>query len=138
MRARNTRPSGSVTRTLSASRTTCSLVSRTPERSTMNPEPSPPGDGVSTTGLPSGAPAYYEVGEPTGAYQGQAPKGVMLVIHGARDRLFPPSHAERIAREARDATLFIYPDGNHVCNNIAYKYRPLMADWLREQLTVGG
>jgi 2,6-dihydroxypseudooxynicotine hydrolase len=59
----------------------------------------------------------------------------MLVIHGARDRLFPPSQAERIAREAKNATLVIYPDGNHVCNNIAYKYRPLMADWLHEQLT---
>jgi 2,6-dihydroxypseudooxynicotine hydrolase len=58
----------------------------------------------------------------------------MLVIHGAKDRLFPPSHAERIAREAPNATLVIYPDGNHVCNNIAYKYRPLMADWLSEQL----
>jgi len=59
----------------------------------------------------------------------------MLVIHGARDRLFPPSQAERIAREAPNSTLVIYPDGNHVCNNIAYKYRPLMADWLHEQLT---
>jgi alpha-beta hydrolase superfamily lysophospholipase len=57
-----------------------------------------------------------------------------LVIHGGRDRLFPPSHAERIAREAPNATLVIYPDGNHVCNNIAYKYRPLMADWLSEHL----
>ncbi|HZK73996.1 MAG TPA: alpha/beta hydrolase, partial [Clostridia bacterium] len=56
----------------------------------------------------------------------------MLVIHGAKDGLFPPSHAERIAREAPNATLVIYPDGNHVCNNIAYKYRPLMADWLSE------
>jgi pimeloyl-ACP methyl ester carboxylesterase len=58
----------------------------------------------------------------------------LLVIHGAKDRLFPPVNAERIAREAPNATLVIYPDGNHVCNNIAYKYRPLMADWLREQL----
>jgi 2,6-dihydroxypseudooxynicotine hydrolase len=58
----------------------------------------------------------------------------LLVIHGAKDRLFPPAHAERIAREAPNATLWIYPDGNHVCNNISYKYRPLMADWLREIL----
>jgi acetyl esterase/lipase len=29
-----------------------------------------------------GAPAYYEVGLPTGAYEGQAPRGVMLVLHG--------------------------------------------------------
>jgi 2,6-dihydroxypseudooxynicotine hydrolase len=28
----------------------------------------------------------------------------------------------------------MYPDGNHVCNNIPYKYRPLVADWIREQL----
>jgi len=58
----------------------------------------------------------------------------MLVIHGAKDRLFPPSHAERIAREAPNATLVMYPDGNHVCNNISYKYRPLMADWMGERL----
>jgi acetyl esterase/lipase len=29
-----------------------------------------------------GAPTYYEVGLPTGTYGGQAPRGVMLVIHG--------------------------------------------------------
>jgi len=58
----------------------------------------------------------------------------LLVIHGARDRLFPPEQAERIAREAPKATLLLYPDGNHVCNNIAYKYRPAMADWIRERL----
>ncbi len=58
----------------------------------------------------------------------------LLVIHGARDRLFPPEQAERIAREAPNSTLVIYPDGNHVCNNISYKYRPLMADWMRQQL----
>jgi len=58
----------------------------------------------------------------------------LLVIHGARDRLFPPAQAERIAREAPAATLVMYPDGNHVCNNIAYKYRPLMADWMKERL----
>jgi 2,6-dihydroxypseudooxynicotine hydrolase len=61
----------------------------------------------------------------------------MLVIHGARDRLFPPAQAERIAREAPHATLVMYPDGNHVCNNISYKYRPLMADWMAEQLSSG-
>ena len=58
----------------------------------------------------------------------------VLVIHGAKDRLFPPEQAERIAREAKRATLLMYPDGNHVCNNITYKYRPAMADWMRERL----
>jgi hypothetical protein len=28
----------------------------------------------------------------------------------------------------------MYPDGNHVCNNIPYKYRPLVGDWLAERL----
>lgn len=58
----------------------------------------------------------------------------LLVIHGKLDRLFPPEQAERIAREAPQATLLLYPDGNHVCNNIAYKYRPAMADWMGERL----
>jgi len=58
----------------------------------------------------------------------------LLVIHGGKDRLFPPEHAERIVREAPNATLLLYPEGNHVCNNIPYKYRPAMADWMAEQL----
>jgi len=28
----------------------------------------------------------------------------------------------------------MYPEGNHVCNNITYKYRPAMADWMRDRL----
>jgi 2,6-dihydroxypseudooxynicotine hydrolase len=60
----------------------------------------------------------------------------LLVIHGAKDRLFPPEQAERIAAEAPHATLLMYPEGNHVCNNIPYKYRPAMADWLAERLAV--
>jgi dienelactone hydrolase len=43
---------------------------------------SPAPSDLNTTELGSAAPAYYEVGEPTGAYAGQAPKGVMLLIHG--------------------------------------------------------
>jgi len=58
----------------------------------------------------------------------------LLVIHGGKDRLFPPEQAERIVREAPNATLLLYPEGNHVCNNIPYKYRPAMADWMAEQL----
>lgn len=46
------------------------------------PPPTSVEDGVSTSVLGPGAPAYYEVGDPTGAYAGQAPKGVMLIING--------------------------------------------------------
>jgi hypothetical protein len=28
----------------------------------------------------------------------------------------------------------MYPEGTHVCNNIPYKYRPLVADWMVERL----
>jgi len=41
----------------------------------------PPGPGVATTGI-AGAPAYYELGQPAGAFVGQPPKGLMIAIHG--------------------------------------------------------
>jgi acetyl esterase/lipase len=42
----------------------------------------PPSDlGVTTTGL-SGAPARYEIGQPSGAFTGQSPKGTVLIFHG--------------------------------------------------------
>ncbi len=59
----------------------------------------------------------------------------LLVVHGRRDRLFPPESAERMVREAGgEATLWMFDDGNHVCNNIPYKYRPAQADWMARQL----
>ena len=57
-----------------------------------------------------------------------------LVIFGRQDRLIPFEHAERVAAEAPNAELVMYPEGNHVCNNIPYKYRPLAADWTAERL----
>lgn len=41
-----------------------------------------PTNGEKTSGLGPDAPAYYEVGAPTGAFAGKTPKGEMLVIHG--------------------------------------------------------
>ena len=35
---------------------------------------------------------------------------------------------------SKDWHFVLYEDGNHVCNNIPYKYRPLVADWLRKEL----
>lgn len=59
----------------------------------------------------------------------------VLAIHGGLDRIFPLSDAEKIAGFGGDDAEFVaYPDGNHVCNNIAYKYRPLIADWMAERL----
>ncbi len=58
----------------------------------------------------------------------------LLVIFGKLDRLIAFEQAERVAAEAPNAELVMYPDGNHVCNNIPYKYRPLAADWMAERL----
>ncbi len=64
-----------------------------------------------------------------------APPCPVLAIHGGLDRIFPLSDAEKIAGDGGDGAEFVsYPDGNHVCNNIAYKYRPLIADWMAERL----
>lgn len=58
----------------------------------------------------------------------------MLIIFGKRDRLIPYQQAERLEAEAPNARLVMYENGNHVCNNIPYKYRPLVGDWMQEQL----
>lgn len=60
-----------------------------------------------------------------------------LVVFGQQDRLIPWTDAARVAREAPNATFVLYPEGNHVCNNIPYKYRPLVADWMVEELRGG-
>jgi 2,6-dihydroxypseudooxynicotine hydrolase len=58
----------------------------------------------------------------------------LLVVFGRLDRLIPWQDAERVAAEAPQAELVMYAEGNHVCNNIPYKWRPLVADWLKERL----
>lgn len=58
----------------------------------------------------------------------------MLVITGKLDRLVPWEETRRIAEEAKNAEFVLYDEGNHVCNNLAYMYRPLSSDWMAEQL----
>jgi dienelactone hydrolase len=59
----------------------------------------------------------------------------LLVVFGAGDKLIPPSEGERLARAASGPTDFVvFEEGNHVCFNISYKFRPLTADWTAEQL----
>jgi dipeptidyl aminopeptidase/acylaminoacyl peptidase len=57
-----------------------------------------------------------------------------LMVTGKLDRLIPWEQTRRIADEAPNGRFVLYDDGNHVCNNIPYKYRPLVADWLRREL----
>jgi 2,6-dihydroxypseudooxynicotine hydrolase len=58
----------------------------------------------------------------------------LLVVTGKLDRLVKWEESKKIADAAPNATWVLFDEGNHVCNNIPYRYRPLVADWLRERL----
>jgi 2,6-dihydroxypseudooxynicotine hydrolase len=57
-----------------------------------------------------------------------------LVVTGRRDRVVPWEQTKRIADEVPHGEWVLYDEGTHVCNNIPFKYRPLVADWMRDQL----
>ncbi len=62
-------------------------------------------------------------------------KQPLLIIHGKLDRLIPWEQAMKLAAAVgSNAELALFENGNHVCNNIPYIYRPLTADWLKEKL----
>lgn len=62
-------------------------------------------------------------------------KAPLLVVHSQGDTVTSYHEAEQIARETGGPVkLVLYPEGNHVCDNVAYKARPLMADWMARQL----
>jgi 2,6-dihydroxypseudooxynicotine hydrolase len=58
-----------------------------------------------------------------------------LVIAGRRDRVVAWEQTKRIAEAAPNSEWVLYDEGTHVCNNIPFAYRPLVADWMREQLS---
>jgi 2,6-dihydroxypseudooxynicotine hydrolase len=59
----------------------------------------------------------------------------LLVVFGGDDRLIQPSEGERLARAASGPVEFVlFEEGNHVCFNISYRFRPLTADWMAEAL----
>jgi dienelactone hydrolase len=59
----------------------------------------------------------------------------VLVVFGAGDKLISPSEGERLAKAVSGPSeLVVYEEGNHVCFNISYKFRPLTGDWMAEQL----
>ena len=62
----------------------------------------------------------------------------MVVVFGKRDRLVPWQHAERLAAEAPKSQLWMFDEGNHVCMNLTYRWRPQAADWLAGQLAGPG
>jgi dienelactone hydrolase len=63
----------------------------------------------------------------------------LLVIYGAGDKMIPLSEGERLSRATSGPTDFVvFEEGNHVCFNISYKFRPLTADWTAEHLAAVG
>jgi 2,6-dihydroxypseudooxynicotine hydrolase len=57
-----------------------------------------------------------------------------LFVTGGEDRIVPWRQTERAAREAPNGTFVLFEHGSHVCSNVPYLYRPLVADWIAEQL----
>lgn len=58
-----------------------------------------------------------------------------LIVHSGMDDVCPIESSEQMRSEAGGpTTLKVFPEGNHVCDNISYKVRPLMADWMAAQL----
>ena len=61
----------------------------------------------------------------------------IYVVAGTRDRLTPPGEAEKLAAEVSGpCVLSVIDGGNHVVNNLWYRYRDQTADWMATQLGV--
>ena len=61
----------------------------------------------------------------------------IYIVAGTRDRLTPHTHAEKLAAEVSGpCELSVIEGGNHVVNNLWYRYRDQTADWLATQLGV--
>lgn len=59
----------------------------------------------------------------------------LLVIHGKMDRVIAIEEAYKIYEQASGPKeLLILEEGNHVCNNLPYQYRPYASDWLVQRL----
>ena len=68
--------------------------------------------------------------------EGLAPKirCPLLIVHGTKD-FVPLEQAKRLYAEASGPKeLHILEGGNHVCNNMPYRYRPLVGDFLAKHL----
>lgn len=63
----------------------------------------------------------------------------LQIVFGKQDRLVPWPQARRLADEVKGPVeCLLFEDGNHACANITYRHRYRTADWMAEQLRVGG
>ena len=59
----------------------------------------------------------------------------LLQVYGGLDAASPPAQAEKVAAEyGGPVTTLVFDDGVHIVNNIWYKARPAVADWLSDTL----
>lgn len=61
-------------------------------------------------------------------------KQPFLVLHGKLDTIMSWEEAERIAKEAPSGEFLLYPDGNTVCHTVSHKFKPYLADWIKEKI----
>ncbi len=63
----------------------------------------------------------------------------IYIVAGTKDRLTSPDHAKRLASEVSGpCVLSVIEGGNHVVNNLWYRYRDQTADWMAKQLGAQG
>ena len=61
----------------------------------------------------------------------------MMVVHGGRDRITPPGHAELMTGEGRGPVELLYwEDSIHCAHDRSHLCRPAMADFMRKHLGV--
>ena len=59
----------------------------------------------------------------------------IYLVAGTKDRLTPHTAAEKLAAEVSGpCVLSVIEGGNHVVNNLWYRYRDQTADWMATQL----
>lgn len=62
----------------------------------------------------------------------------LFVVTGEFDRIAPPADAKRLAEETSGpSTLLVVPGGNHVANNLRYRYDGPTSDFMAEHLRAG-
>jgi pimeloyl-ACP methyl ester carboxylesterase len=54
-------------------------------------------------------------------------QGPVLLVHGGRDRVVPPSHSDRLPRHCPNAELWVRPRDGHVS---VLETSPVARDWL--------
>jgi 2,6-dihydroxypseudooxynicotine hydrolase len=61
----------------------------------------------------------------------------IYIVAGTKDRLTPHTQAEKLAASVSGpCVLSVIEGGNHVVNNLWYRYRDQTADWMAQQLRV--